>query len=327
MYFTKEEFINDQRIIAKYFSNAIKTNRIPQAILLYGELNSPLVEVGKYIAQSISCLDGPLGCNNCESCNRFLNGTHPDFIFLDGKDNPIKKEDILQLEDFYSLPNLAKGHKSVYIINLIENTSVEAINALLKFLEEPNSDVIAILTTNNRSKVLPTIISRCQLFHVESKNMNDVLSSYQGEISLDRYYILSKLIYSEKEKEDLNSSKEFDIAFNGASKYIEALKLNFKESTLILFKDYYDVVTQASKRGNFNKNKCYNYFCNIIYIIFNDIVTKNTNSVFSSFIEELQKYKLNIIKASEYIQDISTKLSSNLSFCFVLAYFGKIMEE
>lgn len=327
MYFTKEEFLNNHKIIAKYFSNAIKSDRIPQAILLFGELNSPLVEVSKYIAQSISCLEGPLACNKCDSCQRFLSGTHPDFVFLDGKENPIKKEDILKLEDFYSLSSLEKGHKSVYIINLIENTSVEAINALLKFLEEPNSDVIAILTTNNRNKVLPTIISRCQLFHVESKDVYSLLNNYQGEISLDRYYILSRLFYLEQEKEEVNNSKEFDIAFNGVSKYLEALKVNFKESSLVLFKDYLDCLNQASKKGSFNKNKCYNYFCNIIYIIFNDIVTKNTNSVFSSFIDDLQKYKANIIKASEYIQDISTKLSSNLSFCFVLAYFAKLMEE
>ncbi len=327
MYFTKEEFINNQPIISKYFSNAIKNNRVPQAICLYGELNSPLLEVSMYLAQSISCQTHDLACNNCPSCNRFINNTHPDFKILSGKDKVIKKGDILELEDFYSLSNLEKDHKSVYIIHLIENSTIESINALLKFLEEPKGDVVAIITTNNRSKVLPTILSRCQIFNVVSQDINKLVSNYQGDISLDRYYTLSYLTYLEQEKEEINNTKEFDLAFNGVSLYLSSLIDSFNQSGLVLYTDFYDKIKQSSKNNNFNKNKCYNYFYSILHIVFNDILTKNTLSMFINFVNKLQKYKSNIIKASEYIQDMSNKMSANLDFCFILARFIQIMEE
>jgi DNA polymerase III subunit delta' len=327
MYFTKEEFINNQPVISKYFSNAIKNNRVPQAILLYGELNSPLYEVGMYLAQSISCEENDLACNNCPSCVRFINGTHPDFIYLSGKDQTIKKQDILTIEDFYSLSNLEQGHKSVYIIHLIENATNEAVNALLKFLEEPKGDVVAILTTNNRSKVLPTILSRCQIFSVLNQDVNKLVSNYTGDISLDRYYVLSYLTYLEKDKEEINQSKEFDLAFNGVSLYLASLIDSPYQASLVLFKDFYDKQKQVSKSSNFNSNKCYNYFYSILHVVFNDILTKNTSSMFINFVNDLQEYKINIIKASEYIQDMSNKISANLNFCFILARLAQIMEE
>lgn len=326
MFFTKEEFIKDQKVIAKYFLNALETDKLPQAILLYGEENAPLKEVGMYISQSIYCESKSLACNTCQSCQRFLNGNHPDFTLLDGKNALIKKGDIDQLATFYSMSNLEDNKKSTYIINRIENITEDALNALLKFLEEPNSDVLAIITTTNRHKVLPTILSRCQMFQVQAKDPILSVDNYKGEIPLDRYYYLSNLAYSDKEKEEINNSSEFDFAYKSVINYLEAIYKSKENSSLSLFVDIVDPFKQVSKKSGFNNNKCYNYFYSMLSISFKDAVLEKDNPL-KQITSKLAKYKINLARAISFLMDMDFKLQANLNFTLILAKLGKIIEE
>lgn len=152
-----------QPLVYHTFKNAIESGKIAHAYLLSGEKGVPLLETATFLAKSLLCdHPNPLACNNCLSCRRIDHHTYTDFILLDGKEGQIKKGDVQEIVgDFSKTPLEAKGIM-IYIINLVENMNVQAINSLLKFLEEPPAKTYAILTTENETKVLPTILSRCE---------------------------------------------------------------------------------------------------------------------------------------------------------------------
>jgi DNA polymerase-3 subunit delta' len=111
---------------------------------------------------------------------RIDDNNYPDFIVLDGSKDTIKKEAVGNIEtQFEKTPFESKG-KMIYIIHLVETMRAEAINSILKFLEEPGSEIYAFLTTNNESSVLPTIISRCQVLRLKLVNRKEVIEDAIG---------------------------------------------------------------------------------------------------------------------------------------------------
>ncbi len=152
-----------QPLLYQTFAKSISSGKLAHAYLLSGENGIPLMETATYIAKSLVCDNpSPLACDNCSSCKRIDHKTYADYAVLDGRDGQIKKGDIQDIVgDFSKTPMESKG-VMIYIINLVENMNIQAINSLLKFLEEPPAKTYAILTTENETKVLPTIISRCE---------------------------------------------------------------------------------------------------------------------------------------------------------------------
>jgi DNA polymerase-3 subunit delta' len=145
------------------FSNAVTSGHLSHAYLLSGEPGTPLKEVAYYLASSLVCEHPhPLACQTCLECSRIEDGSYVDFYLFDGDLGSIKKEKILDLETAFSQTSVERAGKLIYVIHKVEKMTPEAINSLLKFLEEPNQDVYAFLTTENEAMVLPTILSRVQ---------------------------------------------------------------------------------------------------------------------------------------------------------------------
>ena len=166
-----------QKVLTKMWSSAIRENRLGHAYLLVGEEGAPLKETAVFLAKSILCdSPSPLSDESCHICTRIDSGSYPDFILLDGADETVKKEQVEGLESLFSQTALEKKGIMVYVINLVENMTEKAANAILKFLEEPSSDTYAILTTQNQTKVLPTIASRCQIYHLRLAPRDEVIA-------------------------------------------------------------------------------------------------------------------------------------------------------
>lgn len=145
------------------FSNALSKGNLNHAYLINGEPGTPLKEVAMFLASSLVCeAPHPLACEKCLECLRINDGSYVDFYLFDGEEGSIKKEKILDLETAFSVTSVEKAGKLIYVIHKVEKMTPEALNSLLKFLEEPNPDVYAFLTTENVARVLPTIISRSQ---------------------------------------------------------------------------------------------------------------------------------------------------------------------
>jgi DNA polymerase-3 subunit delta' len=179
-----------QSIVYQTLVNAFSSNKINHAFLLSGLKGSPIKESAIYVAQSLVCENpAPLACEECLSCLRIANQSYADFIYIDGELGTIKKEEIENLQSSFSKSGVeAKGLK-IYIINQLEKATASATNSLLKFLEEPYDDVIGILTTQNQSQILDTIISRSQVLRIKS---------YSKE------YLVTELLNSGVNQEDVN---------------------------------------------------------------------------------------------------------------------------
>ena len=157
-----------QPLLFQTFGNALNSRNLSHAYLLEGESGTPLKESAFYLAKSLVCDNpNPYACNTCASCTRFDEGNYTDFFFFDGAEQSIKKESVLMLEKAFSMTSVEQKGVLIYVMHNVENMTLEAINALLKFLEEPSRNVYAFLTTNNASNVLPTIKSRAQILNLK----------------------------------------------------------------------------------------------------------------------------------------------------------------
>ena len=214
----------NQPIIYKTFVNAFKNHTLSHAYLLVGNPGTPLYEVAQYLAKSILCDDpSPLACNNCITCMRIDSDNYPDIIKLDGSKTIIKKEDVLNIENRFEKTAFETKGIMIYIVNQVENMRVEAVNSMLKFLEEPESEIYAFLTTNNVSNILPTIVSRCQVLPLISMPRDKVIRDAQGLLVeqddaelLSYFYNDGELIYDFlMDEEESDNYKEAKKALNG----------------------------------------------------------------------------------------------------------------
>ena len=214
----------NQPIIYKTFVNAFKNHTLSHAYLLVGNPGTPLYEVAQYLAKSILCDDpSPLACNNCITCMRIDSDNYPDIIKLDGSKAIIKKEDVLNIENRFEKTAFETKGIMIYIVNQVENMRVEAVNSMLKFLEEPESEIYAFLTTNNVNNILPTIVSRCQVLPLISMPRNKVIRDAQGLLVeqddaelLSYFYNDGELIYDFlMDEEESDNYKEAKKALNG----------------------------------------------------------------------------------------------------------------
>ena len=227
-----------QPIIYRTFVRSLQNHHLSHAYLISGNPGTPLLQVAKYLAKSILCDNPePLACNNCITCLRVDDENYPDFIVLDGSAKTIKKEEVGNIEEQFEKTAFESKGIMIYIIHLVENMGVEAINSILKFLEEPGSEIYAFLTTNNENNVLPTIISRCQLLRLKLVNREEVIEDAislnvpkEDAELLSYFYNDGELIYdivNDKEKaDDYKDGKDAFIDF------LEALRKDDKREAI-----------------------------------------------------------------------------------------------
>jgi len=160
----------------------LQKKQLSHAYLIAGSNGAPLLDVAKFFAKSILCDDpSPLACNSCITCLRVDDDNYPDFFVFDGSKETIKKDAVTTIESSFEKKAFEKKGIRIYILHLIENMTIVAINSILKFLEEPGQEIYAFLTTNNESAILPTIISRCQLLKLKLIDKNIVIQDAINE--------------------------------------------------------------------------------------------------------------------------------------------------
>ena len=115
-----------------------------------------------------------LNCHYCNNCRLIDQNAFPDLQIIEAEGNQIKKGQLLSLKDEYQNKSLI-GQRRVYIIKNAEKLNPSSANTILKFLEEPEEGIIAILLTNNRYQVLDTILSRCQILSIlDDSDLGDI---------------------------------------------------------------------------------------------------------------------------------------------------------
>ena len=169
-----------QRALTTTLKNAIATSKLAHAYLFCGPRGVGKTTCARIFAKTINCLSPSANgeaCNQCESCQAFNEQRSYNIHELDAASNN-SVEDIRTLIDQVRIPPQIGKYK-VYIIDEVHMLSQSAFNAFLKTLEEPPHHAIFILATTEKHKILPTILSRCQIYDFNRINVQDAVSHLQ----------------------------------------------------------------------------------------------------------------------------------------------------
>ncbi|WP_199120698.1 DNA polymerase III subunit gamma/tau [Pedobacter sp. ASV28] len=171
------ETVVGQQHITGTLKNAIKNNQLAQAFLFCGPRGVGKTTCARILAKTINCTSLTAeqeACGTCENCQSFQSGHSFNFHELDAASNN-SVDDIRSLIEQVRIPPQAGKYK-IYIIDEVHMLSASAFNAFLKTLEEPPPYAIFILATTEKHKILPTILSRCQIFDFNRIQVEDIAS-------------------------------------------------------------------------------------------------------------------------------------------------------
>lgn len=174
------ESVVGQQNLTQTLRNAIATRHLAQAYLFCGPRGVGKTTCARIFAKTINCLhptDEHEACNDCESCNAFNEQRSFNIHELDAASNNSVENIRILIEQVRIPPQI--GKYSVFIIDEVHMLSKDAFNALLKTLEEPPSYAVFILATTEKNKVIPTILSRCQVYDFSRITVGDIIRHLQ----------------------------------------------------------------------------------------------------------------------------------------------------
>lgn len=243
-----DNYKNGQVMFYEIISNAIKNNKVSHAYLFEINNNDNYMDIVKAFIKSLVCPYNYFNnekCDNCFLCKRIDDNNYPEVKIIEPDGLWIKKDQLLSLQNEFNKKNI-EGNKRIYVIKECEKLNKQASNSILKFLEEPTDNVVAILVTNNINMILETIISRCQIIKLV-KESNIKLNNEIKEDVIDFIKVLEEkkcdTIILEKELW-LNKFKERSIIIDAIDImicfYNDMLLYNLGGS-LVYFNDYEEV--------------------------------------------------------------------------------------
>lgn len=276
--------------------NAYQKQKLVHAYLFDGETGTGTTDAAIYMAKKLICKSTDSPCMECDDCKRIDARTHFNFLYIAPEGDMIKKEQIERLIHEFSMSSFEDGPQ-VYIIQDAEKMNTAAANSLLKFLEEPNPNHYAILTTTNEKKLLDTIVSRCQLIHFKPVPKTYLMGQLKNcGVDTDIAYLVSFL------------TTELDVAM----KYIEEGKitnfLNIAKKIVdkdIKHKDPY--VEYYRNRSYFleEKDKTYHrFFLDILILMYQELLKRTMNDGQGYFEDIFQHIKLEDVNKDEIIRKL-----------------------
>lgn len=236
-----------QAHITNTLKNAIKTEHLAQAFLFCGPRGVGKTTCARILAKTINCTnrtESIEACDNCESCRSFNEGASLNISELDAASNN-SVDDIRNLVDQVRYAPQLGTHK-VYIIDEVHMLSTAAFNAFLKTLEEPPKHAIFILATTEKHKIIPTILSRCQIFDFNRIQIEDIANHLAFIAKSEHINAETDALHIIAQKADgalRDACSIFDqiVSFSGATVTYKAVIDNLN----ILDYDYYFKVTDA----------------------------------------------------------------------------------
>lgn len=295
----KETLQKEQPIVFQTFAHALNNKKVAHAYLFHGPSGTPKKEGAYLLAKSLICShpnEQGFACEECDECRRIEENNFADMIVLDGSITSIKKENILKLQHEFMKTGLEHTGKKIYILNRAENATPDALNSLLKFLEEPNSDMIAILLVEQLDRLLPTIISRCQIIPFQPLTWEHCFHISKENIAELDAYLLSMMIRSPKEILEVQESDEYQHAFY-LFKYFQ---------TEFLLSPYYSLA--AILQNGFDQKKtrngklCMQYFLEMLMTFYKDVLQGGTIVEDTWYLELVSSYRKREFNASGLLE-------------------------
>lgn len=242
-----------QQAITTTLKNAVKNNKLAQAFLFTGPRGVGKTTCARILAKTINCLNPTSDlepCNECESCQSFNNNASFNIYELDAASNN-SVDDIRALVDQVRIPPQSGKYK-VYIIDEVHMLSTQAFNAFLKTLEEPPAYAKFILATTEKHKIIPTILSRCQIFDFKRIYLSDIVShlKYVAEKEGITYETTALHIIAQKADGALRDALSiFDQVVNYAGTHLTYKQVI--ENLNVLDYEYYFKIIDAALKGDY----------------------------------------------------------------------------
>ena len=278
-----DKYLDNQEIVTKLLLKSLKDNKLVQAYLFVCDDVDYIYKYSKEFVKEIikiSNLNDEI-LNNIYK--RIDNDEYTELKVVESSGNFIKKEQLLELQNSV-LTKPVEANKIVYIIKNCEKLNSASANSILKFLEEPADDIIAILLTDNINMVIPTIKSRCQVLNFKNVK-NNVNSEYK----------IKKIILPENVDKD---DEELEELINSSINVVNSIEKK-KKNTFIYSKDLL--------WDKFKTNDEILILLNVLNYLYMDSMYLKLNKG----IKYMQKYKetIDLINQKNTIDDIITKVN------------------
>jgi len=313
------ETVVGQKSITATLKNAIKNNHLAHAYLFTGPRGVGKTTCARIFAKTINCknLTPELeACNQCESCLSFNESRSYNIHELDAASNN-SVEDIRNLTDQVRIPPQI-GKYSIYIIDEVHMLSTAAFNAFLKTLEEPPKHAIFILATTEKHKIIPTILSRCQIFDFNRIKLDDIAHHLAWVAQSENIKTDSDALNVIAQKADgglRDALSYFDqiVSFSGS----EITYKNVIDNLNVLDYEYYFNLTEAFLQNDISK----------VLLIFNEILEKGfdghhfisgLSSHFRDLLVCLDEITVQLLEVGEATRQRYKELSTKCNADFLL---------
>ena len=294
-----EDYIKNQEIATKLLLESINNDKLVQAYLFVSKDEKILLDYSLAFVKKIITPE-----YNTNICSKIDKNIYNELKIINPESNLIKKEQLLDLQKSFKTKPI-EGNKKIYIINKCEKMNSAAANSILKFLEEPQDNIIAILLTTNIDKVMPTIKSRCQIISLSNneENMNDI-----EDIIYQEYNKIENNIDSEQLEKNIENIKKY-------STIIEKDKIKM----IFYYKDFFDIFKTKEEINIF-----FIYLIYFYYDLLNIIIEKNIRYIKNK--DELLNFKNNntinsVIKKIQIIQNSKNNLNTNMNLKLLMDDF------
>lgn len=203
-----------QPLLFQQLQKSFEHGRLAHAYLFEGDTGTGKAEFALWLAKHLFCtnLIEQQPCNQCNNCMRINENEHPDVLQIIPDGQTIKVDQIRELKTEFTKSGMETKQK-VFLIQQADTMSVGAANSLLKFLEEPEGKVLAILETTSLARMLPTIQSRCQILHFQPLDSQQLISELKQEgVNLQVASLLAELTNSFDKAVEISQDEWFNDA-------------------------------------------------------------------------------------------------------------------
>ncbi len=285
------ESVVGQKSITATLKNAISKNHLAHAYLFFGPRGVGKTTCARIFAKTINCMNitaDQEACNECESCTSFNESRSYNIHELDAASNN-SVDDIRNLNDQVRIPPQV-GKYSIYIIDEVHMLSLSAFNAFLKTLEEPPAHAIFILATTEKHKIIPTILSRCQIFDFNRIEINDIVGhlEYIAKKEVVSYNVDGLNVIAQKADGAMRDALSiFDqiVSFSGS----EVTYDNVIENLNVLDYEYYFRLVDAFLEGDYSNS----------LLLFDEILNKGFDG--HNFLTGLSKHLRDVLICKDIV--------------------------
>lgn len=229
-----------QPVVIKQLQTIVQKNRTAHAYIFDGEKGTGKRQVVQFFAKLLLC-ENPqhdVPCETCRNCVRVASGNHPNIVTLQPDGTFIKIEQVRELLVEMKKKGMEQGRK-IYILYEADRLNVGAANTLLKYLEEPEGLVTAILVTEQMQAILPTIRSRCQHIKLQKLPRHILLQQLvEAGVTQSMAATVSMVTNELETAIALSQDEQFASTRKTVLKLVEAVQKNVHEALLIIHEDW-----------------------------------------------------------------------------------------